>query len=1073
MLRRTTMLFILLAAVSCITNAQTTGTILGSVQDASGAVVVHAVVTVLNQGTALSRVASSNEAGDYAVVELPPGAYTVSAELTGFKKAVYSDLILQVQQKLRVDVKLELGRVTESVNVSGRGSVVETDSSSVGQIIDQVQATRLPLNGRNSVQLALLSPGTNAGPPGNRQAPNNIGNGSIATNGTRSYSNSFLIDGIDNNNGWNGYYAVTPSVDAIQEFKVQTSSYSAEFGRSAGAQVNLIWKTGSNAFHGVAFEYLRNDALDASEYFSHASGQPKPDFKRNQFGGVISGPIIKNKTFFVLSYEGYRIRQATPFIGTVPTLAMRAGDFSAIGPVYDPLNVVGGVRQEFPNDQIPADRISSASTFLQNLVPEPNLPGLANNFARNVSRQFNFNQYSIKIDQKVGANGQLWVRFLRQAVDVVYPSTFGTPALGNAGFSAGSSEINRPTNTALGYTHILSPNLTDDLRVGYNHVSWDYVQENQGKDYTAQAGIQGLSTDPEVVGFPQINTNGFTTWGDGSYLPQNLPEATLQISNTTTWVKGKHTLKAGLDFRITNRDLLIGANFRGSFAFSGIYTRQSSVDAGMPYADFLLGDATSATRTVGGSWIYTRQRLYHFFFQDDYKISRRLSLNLGLRYEYNPPIFEANNRFSNFDNGTLVFADTKYIVPGLSFPTGAAISRSTIRPDKRNFAPRFGFAYRLTDDNKTSLRGGYGLFYDLETGNPQANLGTNPPFSYDAALSGDPVTPDLPYQTAFATVPPFSGFPSISGYDQNFKNGYVQEWNLSLQREVLPDTLLDVAYVGSKGTKLINPDQVNQPMPGPGAIQPRRPYPLFAGATVYSGFGLSNYNSLQVKGERRFKDGLSFLSAYTFSRSIDTGSDVYSTSPNPYEYYKFNRGLSSADQTHRFTLAAIYELPVGRQRKYLNELNPLVNGIVGGWTASAIYTATTGFPFSVTIPVDQANTGTGGQRPNLIGNPHLSHPTINEWFNPAAFAMPDPYTYGNLGRNTLRGPGFSNLDFSLAKRFAIHEGHTIEFRAELFNIMNSVDFGLPAARINTPGVGTITSTTNPARQIQFALRYEF
>jgi hypothetical protein len=435
-----------------IVKAATEGTILGTVRDASGAVVANAEVTVRNEGTNLSRQVSSDAQGDYVVVDLPPAMYTISVEVPGFKKGIYSGLTLRVEQKLRVDVVLQVGEVAETVKVEGQAPLVETDSSSLGQVIDRDSVNRLPLNGRLFLQLGLLSPGTNTGSPGNRQAGNNYGNVSIAANGARSSSNNFLIDGIDNNGGWNGYYSLSPSIDAVQEFKVQTNSYSAEFGRTAGAQLNVVTRAGTNQFHGALFEFLRNAKLDANAFFSNAAGiTQRPDFKRNQFGAVLGGPVFKDKTFFFFNYEGTRVRRALTRVSDVPTAAMRVGDFSGLPQIYDPLNVVQGIRQPFPNNRIPDDRVSPASKFLQNLVPAPNGPGLSRNFTRNAPFKDDVNQYGLRIDHKVGSKGQLFGRFLVAPRDVINPSFFGTPAIGAGSFGSGVTEINRPQIYGLGY----------------------------------------------------------------------------------------------------------------------------------------------------------------------------------------------------------------------------------------------------------------------------------------------------------------------------------------------------------------------------------------------------------------------------------------------------------------------------------------------------------------------------------------------------------------------------------------------------------------------------------------------
>lgn len=1073
-----------LAAFNSVLFAASTSTILGTVRDASGAVVANATIMVTNESTNFFRETTTNEEGDYVATNLEPGMYSVNAQAPGFKRYARTGLELRVDQRLRADVSLVVGEVTELIKVVGQTPLVEAETSSIGQVIDRDKVNRLPLNGRFFLQLALLSPGANLGGVSTRQSANQEGN-SLSVNGMRSYSNTYLIDGVDNNATLNGYYIVSPSVDSIQEFKVQMNAYSAEFGRSAGAQINVVTRSGTNQVHGTLFEYLRNNVLDANPWFSNAAGiTSKVPFRRNQFGGSFGGPVYvpkvyngKDKTFFFFNYEGTRIRQAVNRVSTVPTAAMKAGDFAGTQTIYDALNVVNGQRQPFPNNRIPENRISSASKFLQAFVPLPNGPGLAGNFTRNAAYKDDTNQYGIRADQKVGSKGQLFARAFYYPREVVNPSNFGTPAIGAGGFGSGVVETDGRHLYALGYTHVIRPNLINDFRAGYNRFVWLYYHDNVGRDIAREAGILGLPGDRDLVGFPIIGITGFTGWGDASFVPNiTRPQATIHATDSATWIKGSHTFKGGIDFRFTDQFFLTGGAFRGNFGFNGRYSAAQPLGVGMPYADFLLGYTSGASRTIGTDPAYTQSRFYHFYFQDDWKVSRRLTLYLGLRYEWDPPYFAKDNHIANFDlnTGRMVYADLRFLPPGLPFPTGQAISRSTIYSDKNGWGPRFGLAYRLTEDGKTALRAGYGIYINQETGNPQGNLSlTNPPFQFNSNVTPDPVTPDVRYETAFASTARFGGTPGVTMFEWNFKNAYIQHWNLSLQRE-LAGILFEADYAGSKGTRIIGVNNVNQPLtPGPGGVQGRRPFPLFSGIGYYGPISSSIYHSFQFKSERRLSKGVTYLASYAWSRSIDNASEVFSSSPNPQNYGSYMRGASNYDQTHRFTLSGLWELPFGKGRPFMSHVHPVTNGIFGGWNLGGILTLATGFPFTVTIPVDRANIGTGGQRPDVIGDWRVSNPTIQQWFNPAAFALPAEFTFGNAGRNILRGPNFKNLDFSIAKRFATLEQQFLEFRCELFNATNTPNFGLPSATINTPTAGRIFGVANPARQIQFALRYEF
>jgi hypothetical protein len=1073
----------LLAAFNLISFAASKSTIVGTVHDASGAVVANATVTVKNESTNFSREITTNEEGDYVATSLDPGMYSVTAQASGFKRYVRTGLELRVDQRLRADVSLTIGEVTEQVQVSGQAPLVESETSSIGQVIDREKVNRLPLNGRFFLQLALLSPGANLGGVSTRQSANQEGN-SLSVNGMRSYSNTYLVDGVDNNATLNGYYVVSPSVDSIQEFKVQMNAYSAEFGRSAGAQVNVVTRTGTNQIHGSLYEYLRNDKLDANPWFSNAGGiTSKVPFRRNQFGASLGAPVFlpkiyngKDKTFFFFNYEGTRIRQAVTRVSTVPTAQMRMGDFTGMAAIYDPLDVSGGQRQPFPGNRVPDSRISNASKFLQALVPLPNGPGLAGNFTRNAAYKDDTDQYGFRLDQKVGSKGQLFARLFYYPREVTNPSNFATPAIGAGGFGSGVVETDGRHLYGLGYTHVIQPNLINDFRAGYNRFVWIYYHDNIGRDISREAGIQGLPGDPGLVGFPIVGITGFTTWGDASFVPNlTRPASTIHATNSTTWIKGSHTVKGGIDFRFADQFFLTGGAFRGNFGFNGRYTAAQPLGVGNPYADFLLGYTSGASRTVGTDTAYTQFRTYHFFAQDDWKVNRRLTLYLGLRYEWNPPFFAKDDRIANFDldSGRMVYADLRYVPSGLPFPTGQAISRSTIHGDKNGWGPRFGLAYRLTEDSKTALRAGYGIYINQETGNPQGNLSlTNPPFQFNSNITPDPVTPDVRYETAFATSPRFGGTPGVTMWEWNSKNAYIQHWNFSLQRE-FAGSLFELDYAGSKGTRIIGVNNVNQPLPGPGGIQARRPFPLFSGIGYYGPISSSIYHSLQFKSERRLSKGVTYLASYAWSRSIDNASEVFTSSPNPQNYGSYMRGVSNYDQTHRFTLSGLWELPFGKGRAFMSDAHPLTNAILGGWNLGGILTLATGFAYTVTTPVDRANIGTGGQRPDVIGDASVSTPTIQQWFNPAAFALPAEFTFGNAGRNILRGPNFKSLDASIAKRFATLEQQFLEFRCEMFNATNTPNFGLPSATINTATVGRIFGVASPARQIQFALRYEF
>jgi len=881
-----------------------------------------------------------------------------------------------------------------------------------------------------------------------------------------------MIDGMDNNLQINGYIGVMLMVDSIQEFKVQTNSYTAEFGHDGGAQVNLVTKSGTNALHGSAYEFLRNTKLDSNNFFNNLAGIKRPPYIQNQYGVTLGGPIRKDKTFFFFGFEGLDIRIGVTRTSTVPTAAMTQGNFGGLATIYDPFNVVGGARQPFPNNVIPTARINSASAALQQFVPPPNLPGIANDLTLALSERNDFKQYLGRVDHKLSDRDQLYGRFNYFGENLYIPGYFGTVAVGGGGVNVGDYQTHRPKQVELAETHIFRPNLLNDFRLAYNRHMWIFGGFNAGTDYDAKAGILGVTTDPNYVGFPLISITGYTSWGDGNYLPNLNREQSMFLMDHLNWVKGSHTIKAGFDLERYQFDFVNDPTPRGSFSFGVGYTGATSGSSGLAYAGFLLGYPSSAADTAGLQMTYFRQWLPDLYIQDDWKVSRRLTLNLGLRWEQQHPWAEKYGRMAsfNFATGHEVFCNPSLVPAGFPYGNGASVDCSNVYAFDKDFSPRVGFAYRLTNDNKTVLRGAYGIFYDLESMNPILNLGANPPFSYQNSFSNNPVTPTTQFNTVFQATPVLGSDPSLNYIHQNWSPGYLQNWNLAVQRELMPGLSLDMAYVASKGTHLMWSTTDNNPLvPGPGTVQSRRPFPTFGSITGLGSGGLSSYNSLQIKVEKQMGHNLSFITAYTYSKSIDNSSNYTDTSFNPAWTGYSMRGRSAYDQTQRFVPSWLYALPVGRGQKLLPNAKGFTQGILGGWNVGGIYTYSTGFPFSIGMGPDEANEGTGGQRPNLVGNPIPSLQTRLMWYSPAAFALPTQYTFGNVGRDTVYGPHFSNIDFSVRKVFDITEKLHMEFRCELFNLLNNQNLGLPDATFTDASAGVISSGSGP-RNIQFALR---
>lgn len=1043
------------------------GTIVGTVKDPSGAVLPGVDVTVTNAGTRVARAVVTNEAGDYAVPLLPPGTYSVTAALSGFKTEVRSGITLQVDQVARVDMTLQVGEVSETVEVIGDAPLINTETSTVGTVIENRKVVELPLNGRQFFQLNLLVPGASTSVQGSQ---NSTQGGAFVVNGAREQDNNFLIDGIDNNDLAINIFAVPLSVDAIQEFKLQASSYTAEFGRSGGAQINVSTKSGTNALHGTLFEFLRNSELDAKNFFDRPD-QPIPPFKRNQFGGSAGGPIVKNRTFWFFNSDTTRVRQAVTQLARVPTVPERNGDFSGPGQptIFDPstFNPQTRTRQPFLGNRIPPNRINPVSRrVLDAYVPMPNLDGRLN-YVSSPTAPRNIIQWTTKIDHKFSQNDDFFGRYTLNDDDRFNEyEPFGRWA-DIPGF--GTHTLNRHMHAGTSWIHIFSPSVINDLKLGYNRFTGGIWQKTfrEREDRNTAVGIKGTIRSPINFGLMRMSIPGFTNLGDRA--AQNRHDNTYQISDTFSFTTGNHRFKWGIDIRRFQINILIDGREQVNFAANFTSNPQNPSGTGSAFADYLLGFPISASLpTVNGgitdSFIYyQRTTNSSYYFQDDWKIHPNLALNLGIRYELNTPVVEHRNRQSNFEveTGTIVVAGPQ--------------KRKLYDMDINNFAPRFGFAWTPTGKTKFAIRGGYGIFYSTKLLNVHLGLAATPPYRATLSFTSGRDIPEITIDDPFSGqgVPPR---PTGTSIPKNFPEGYTQQWSLNGQREILRDLVFDIGYVGNKGTKLDRAFDPNQPLLGPGRVDDRRPFPNFGGITRRVSAADSIYHSLQTKIEKRFSQGLTFLSSYTWSKGIDNASSWGFTGQNSYNF-RDDRGLSDYDVRHRYTFSYVYELPFGNGRKFLSSLRGIPDAILGGWQTSGILTLQTGNPFIVTIAQDRANVGTGNQRPNRIANANLpaKERTPDRWFNTQAFVLPDNLTYGNAGRNIIEVPGLKNADFSLMKNFQIREGQRLQFRAEFFNFTNHPNLDRPSAVFDAPTTfGRIQSAnSNSSRQTQFGLKYYF
>lgn len=1042
----------MLASPSPATGQTATGTITGTIRDETGAVVPGATVTVTNVRTGSTRVGVANEAGRYEIPLLPPGEYHVAAEMQGFKKEVRVGILLQVQQILTVDLTLRVGQITEEVMVTGEISLVESKSSSVGSVIDEKRVAELPLNGREVLQLNLLVPGV---VPAIRGSQLGTQGGAIYAHGMREHSNSFYLDGIDQTDRAIGQFSVSPIIDTVREFRLQSARYSAEFGRAAGAQMNVVSKSGTNTFHGSVFWFLRNDVVAARNFFQ-PKDLPKPPFKRNQFGFTLGGPVVKNHNFFFVGFEGTRLRNVTTRVGRVPTPEMVRGDFSALLPgtvIKDPLT-----GQPFPGNIIPRERMSRIGQRVASVYPAPNQRDPIRNYLSSPPNRDDVDRFFVRIDHEFSEKDKLFARY---AIDD-FDKFFGINLFGGPSILPGFGRLDQSRFQSLGggFLHVFSSTVINEVRVGYTRWTLKYRPEEQ-RSMVKELGIPGLTDLPRNTGWPLFSISGFAAIGDATNLPQGGPGVTYQFSEALHILRGKHTLKLGADlwkYRFGN--FFLDASARGSFTFTGQF-------AGHPIADLLLGIPVQSFRGVGASDFTNFQQSYDFYVQDDWKVTPRLTLNLGLRYEYNTPYIEKKDRFTNF-----------YINPPRLVLAGRdGVSRSTYDNDPNNLGPRFGFAYDVMGDGKMALRGGYGIYYDRTILNTILGMRLNPPhYEFNLFLS-DPTVPRLTLENPFPAGAGIPLLPSPSFFAKDFRDGYVQQWSLNVQRQVIGDLLVEIGYVGSKGTHLYRQRQLNQPKPAPGPVQPRRPFPQFGSINGIESSGHSTYHSLQLKADKRFSKNYGFLLAYTFAKSIDSNSAYAGnahTTNNAQDgnNLRAEKGLSSFDMRHRFSLSYMIQLPFGRGQAYGSNVTGVVGQLVSGWEITGITTLQSGTPSDPQLTIDRSNTGIFRDRPNRVGDPRLDKATPDQFWNPAAFALQPQFSFGNAGRNVLPGPNWINFDLSILKNTQIHEKINLQFRTEFFNLFNHPNFFNPERFVDTALFGKVTAAADP-RLIQFGLKLIF
>jgi hypothetical protein len=1088
--------------------AQTTeGGIVGTIRDQKGANIPDVNVTVTNPSTGLQRQTKTAENGIFRVLALPTGIYQIKAEASGFATTTTTGIEIGVDQIRDVEIALKIGTKTETVEVQSEAALTQTESSKLGEIIDNRKVEDLPLNGRDFAQLARLNPGVASSGGGGGQQGGEGGVSGYSSNGQRSTSNNFLVDGIDNNDYFGGAAAQIPSIDSIQEFEVQTNTFAAEYGRNTGSVVNLVTKSGSNRLHGSAYEFFRNDVLDARNVFN-GSAFPKSALRLNQFGGTLGGPIVQNKTFFFLNYEGFRRAAGITRITNVPTPDERAGKFTDQN--GNPITIsVNPVSQQIFNT----------------LFPPSNLTNPSGNFISSPLQTDSTDQFLVKVDHHLNAADSLSARFSRTGIDTFFPFTPGQSGTNIAGYGlnqTGSNDL-----VAISYTRVINPRTLNEARFGFTRSNILLVTQagpqaatfgfNTGYGAGAPLSLGNIPMLSFSAGFVS-GSSAVTNLGGGIDQPNRTVTNTFQWIDNLSHTTARHSFKVGGDIRYTQLNRLYDLAFNGQITFSGLDNTAGAGGTNIPnpLIDFALGIPDGALQFVGDSHRNFRFTSYGVFAQDSFRLRPNLTLNYGLRYELNTVLHEAHGRLSSWwpqKYTTFLPLDPNVQTNLPALEASGIVTQNGVggvyTGDHNNFAPRIGLSWDLLGNGRTVLRAGYGVFYETIIGNIPGNVMLNPPY-----------LPDYFNPFPLASWPdPFgpSPFPVLTVTQQNLRTPYAQHFNLGVEHQLPGRMLLGVAYVGTTGTKLprfvqvdqayITKAQVDQLVPDvvtrmemigiPSSVAQflnsnqlygampsivRTPYFGFAQLFQAQDSVSSNYHSLQAKLDKRFSHGLSFLAAYTWSHSIDGASVFFGSGANattifPQDNYNLNaeRGRSDFDIRHRLSFSFNYDVPAWRA----------VPSVLGkGWELGGILTLQTGQPFSVLTGESLSGTGLGNDRPNLVGDPNAGPHNVQRWFSTSAFALNAPLTFGNAGRNIVTGPGYRDFDFSLIKNTQLGERVKAQFRAEFFNIVNHPAFALPSNIFAAPNFGALFQTPDAAqnnvglgsggpRLIQFALKLSF
>lgn len=1150
-----------------------TGSINGVVLDTSGAVIPDVQITATNVDTNVTRTTVSTSSGDYTFPGLLPGHYSLNAKKEGFRVTSIPAFELQVEQKARVDITMQVGQVSQTVNVEATAPLLDAASATVGQVIENRRVVDLPLNGRNFLDLATLAPGVTF----TKDTNNSFGEirevgrrivDQYAIGGARTQDTNFLLNGATNTEPDFNTFAVVPSIDEIQEFKVQSNSYTAEFGRGA-SQINATTKFGTNSFHGTAYDFLRNDALDARDYFDgifQPEGSPKPPFKRNQFGGTAGGKIIRDKVFFFGAYEALRDRTSSLSNLTVPTARARTGDLSeyaGISTIYMPhvlgtdasgngiigyadapvntmpntipagcFNPDSNTNVAWSNNTIPSQCINPAmSKFLNSkYVPQPNISGtLVNNARGTLLYPTTYDQLSGRIDYNLNSNMNLFGRYSWAREDVSNPSLVP---------GGGSVESVKTQSLTLHHSWTVTPRMVNEFHASYLRLNAGRLGNLAGvANIGAELGIPGLSTSPLDWGLPSFGGDDpYCCVGEDAFgHPLKNTDNIFEYGDDWSLSHGRHMIKAGANLRREQLNVTAHNIARGSFSFKRATTAEVCADGsetcqpGLSLASALLGISRDSEVAVGDSYVHLRRWAQAYYLQDDFKVNKNLTLNIGLRYEWSPYWYDTNDAIMNVD---LSLSPATVIRPGtgdpyagfppirldsdpnsptyLPFIRSNKFGRSLATADKTSFAPRFGFAWTPPWGNgRTVIRGGGGIFYSPEIANPWFDMARSAPRAYKLVRKSDYSVVDQ----VFNSTSLVKTQPSMQSMDTHLNTPQIKQWSLSVQHELHANYLLEVAYVGSASTHLPHLIDFNWTMPtmqGDLVTQPvtynREPYPgLGVFSNTFTHNDTANYNSLQVKLEKRFSSGFSFLSAYTFGKSLDTASSTrdggaggwaFQGTPSAFNRKRLDYGPSVFDVRQNLVNSALYELPFGRGRHWGQNWSGPAEKILGGWQVGGISVVRGGFPASCVVDLGPAVDNVPYEldycNPAANVNPNSGPRTIHQWWNLASYRIPnDTEVFGYAGKATLRGPNFVTFDFSAMKTTNLTEKLKLQFRFEAFNFLNHPVFSVPQPYLDwypafdSAGrpipqtltnsdlgsfYGTISSTAASMRQLQFALK---